>query len=246
MLAMNYNIIYFFVLLFLIISFIFIIIINKNNKLKQENNFIKMNSLEKEKSIKEANHRIKNNLQLINSLMNYQAVEYKSKDIDGFILKGQKRINSIILLHQNFDITNGKNNTVNFSKYISDLFDFFKEIFQMEHKNILFEMDVNNIDLNMETALPLGIILNELISNSLIHAFPVNDSNNKIKIALTRHNKNKYNFIYEDNGIGFLKTTKDGLGFKIIEMLSKQLNAEYIFESKDGFKFNITFYSQYI
>ncbi|MFY8160701.1 MAG: sensor histidine kinase [Candidatus Kapaibacteriota bacterium] len=202
-----------------------------------------MESFEKDENIKQANHRVKNNLQLINSLLNFQAIEYKSKDIDSFLLKGEKRINSIILLHKNFDIGN-KDNKVNVNKYINDLFDFFTELFQIEKKNILFEMDVNDIDLNMDTALPIGIMLNELICNSLNHAFPISKSLDKIRISLVRTNKNKYNLIYEDNGIGFTNTKQNGLGLKIIDMQSKQLNAKYTLESNEGFKFKIAFYSQ--
>lgn len=202
-----------------------------------------MKSFEKEENIKQANHRVKNNLQLINSLLNYQAIEYKSEDVDRFISKGQKRINSIILLHENFDLVNDKNK-VNVKKYITDLFHFFTELFEIERKNIIFEMEVNDIQLEMESALPLGIMLNELICNSLLHAFPKNTIKDKIKIQLTRLNKNNYELIYEDNGIGYPNTTKNGLGLKIIEMLSKQLNAKYVLESDNGFKFKLTFYSQ--
>ncbi len=205
-----------------------------------ENQNMKIESYDKKQAIKEANHRIKNNLQLINSLLSYQAREYKNNDVDSFLMKGQKRINSIILLHENFDITT-KNNEVNLKKYIEDLFDFFTDLFEIEKKSIQFQLNTNDITINIETALPLGIILNELLCNSLLHAFPQNRKDNVISITIQRLKKDTYKLFYQDNGIGFLYKSKIGLGLKIIELLSNQINAEYFIDSTYGFKFNLSF-----
>ncbi|WP_298136508.1 histidine kinase dimerization/phosphoacceptor domain -containing protein [Flavobacterium sp.] len=212
----------------------------KNKRIILENQIIKIDSYDKEQAIKEANHRVKNNLQLINSLLSYQAREYKNQDVDSFLLKGQKRINSIILLHENFDI-NTNNNKVNLKKYIEDLFDFFTDLFEIEKKSIQFHLNTNDIQIDIETALPLGIVLNELICNSLIHAFPYQNSENKIKIDLLRADKNKYHLIYKDNGCGFLYKTNKGLGLKIIDILLSQIDASYTIDSSKGTTVTIVF-----
>ncbi len=212
----------------------------KNKRIILENQIIKIDSYDKEQAIKEANHRVKNNLQLINSLLSYQAREYKNQDVDSFLLKGQKRINSIILLHENFDI-NTNNNKVNLKKYIEDLFDFFTDLFEIEKKSIQFHLNTNDIQIDIETALPLGIVLNELICNSLIHAFPNQNSENKIKIDLLRADKKKYHLIYKDNGCGFLYKTNKGLGLKIIDIFLTQIDAFYTIDSSKGTTVTIVF-----
>lgn len=227
------------VLLLLAIKLTFITI-KRNQKLKFENDIIKIESYEQQQAIKDANHRVKNNLQLINSLLSYQAKEYKNIDLENFIIKGQKRINSIILLHENFDIGTN-NNEVNLKKYIEDLFDFFTDLFEIQKTSIQFQLNTNEIKINLETALPLGIILNELICNSLLHAFPPGRKDNTISITIIRSEKNTYKLYYEDNGIGFSYKSKNGLGLKIIELLSNQMNANYFFDSGNGIKFNLIF-----
>lgn len=223
-------------LFFLVIAFFGFILYFLYTKLKNAikiNEISKLKSFETEETIRLANHRIKNNLQLINSLLKYQAKEYKSKDVDNFLIKGQKRINSIILLHENFKLDDLTESNVDIKKYIEDLFDFFTEVFEIEKKSIKFILNTNNIFLNIEIALPVGIILNELICNSLLHAF--NHSNeNIIQIDLVRVDKNKYYLTYRDNGCGFLYKTTKGLGLKIVELLSKQINAQYSISNSNG------------
>lgn len=237
---MQITITIFLILAIIISGTITISVLLKNKKLIQENSSIKIDVYDKNISLKEANHRLKNNLQLINSLLSYQAKEYKNKDVESFLLKGQKRINSIILLHENFDITKS-NNEINLKKYIEDLFDFFTDLFEIEKKTIQFQLNTNDITINIETALPLGIILNELICNSLLHAFPSNRKDNVISITINRLEKDTYKLFYEDNGIGFLYKSKEGLGLKIVELLSNQINANYFVDSTNGFKFNLSF-----
>ncbi|WP_298115565.1 histidine kinase dimerization/phosphoacceptor domain -containing protein [Flavobacterium sp.] len=228
------------VVLLIIALALTIITFIKNKRIILENQIIKIDSYDKEQAIKEANHRVKNNLQLINSLLSYQAREYKNQDVDSFLLKGQKRINSIILLHENFDI-NTNNNKVNLKKYIEDLFDFFTDLFEIEKKSIQFHLNTNDIQIDIETALPLGIVLNELICNSLIHAFPNQNSENKIKIDLLRADKKKYHLIYKDNGCGFLYKTNKGLGLKIIDIFLTQIDAFYTIDSSKGTTVTIVF-----
>lgn len=224
-------------LFFLVIAFFWIVIFFLYIKLKNAirvNETSKLKSFETEETIRLANHRIKNNLQLINSLLKYQAKEYKSKDVDSFLIKGQKRINSIILLHENFKLDDLTESNVDIKKYIEDLFDFFTEVFEIERKSIKFILNTNNIFLNIEIALPVGIILNELICNSLLHAFQDHSNENIIQIDLVRVDKNKYYLTYRDNGCGFLYKTTKGLGLKIVELLSKQINAQYSISNSNG------------
>lgn len=235
-LFININDFVFYTTIIVIVLLVFTIffLIAKLKKIVDEVEISKLKTFESEETIKFANHRIKNNLQLINSLLKYQAKEYKSKDVDSFLIKGQKRINSIILLHENFKLDSAIESNVDIKKYIEDLFDFFTEVFEIERKSIKFILNTNDICLDIEIALPIGIILNELICNSLLHAFPNQNIENTIQIDLLRIEKNKYYLTYKDNGCGFLYKTTKGLGLKIVDLLSKQINAQYAINNSNG------------
>ncbi len=195
--------------------------------------------LAEQKVYQEANHRIKNNLQLILSLLNLQANEYSNESVKNFFGKGKSRLNSIFLIHENFDLVNGVN-YVNILTYINDLIGFLLECYNIDKDSVEFNIDADFEKINSELAVPLGLILNELISNSLLHAFVKNKKANKVEIQLVKLNLDSYKLVYRDNGLGS-SLFKTGLGFKIIELLINQIDGSCLKTNDNGLKYDIIF-----
>ena len=169
-----------------LMSFCLLIIYNKQLK----NNICRLNSIKntyqvslasKEIQIKEIHHRIKNNLQLIISLFNIEASNKNGFTIDEFVLKGQARIQSIAAIHQNLSETD-YSNSIKLQNYIEIIIHHLTEIY---NNKIAIEINTNDIYLDVETAIPIGIIITELVSNSFKHAFNGNNLGN-IKIVIKK------------------------------------------------------------
>jgi len=214
---------------------------------------------------KEIHHRIKNNLQVISSLLDLQAEKFEGREYfrDSEILEAfresQDRVASIALIHEELH-EGGENDTLNFSQYLEKLAE---NLFQtyMFGNNIELKMNLaENVFFDMDIAVPLGIIVNELISNSLKHAFP-DCRKGKIQIILTRHERNhgkskndfngrqkkvqvtKFTLEVLDNGIGIpgaLDIENSGsLGLQLISILVDQLDGKLELKRENGTRFII-------
>lgn len=216
---------------------------------------------------KEIHHRIKNNLQVVSSLLDLQAEKFNNREYiqDSEVLEAfresQNRVVSMALIHEEL-YKGGKLNTLNFSSYIEELV---KNLFQTYRLgNTSTSLNINleeNIFLDMDTAVPLGIIINELVSNSLKHAFADRDNGN-IQIELckeespesndngTRNNNeglkgSTFILTVSDNGIGvpesFDLENPDSLGIQLISTLVDQLDGELELKRDNGTKYTIKF-----
>lgn len=241
------------IVIFLIIIF-FIIIFYKNSiknniKLKnksqiieQKNSLLQKTISEKDILIKEIHHRVKNNLQLVMCLLNIQYRKTKNKQIVEFIEKSQARITSIALIHQNLYNTENLSK-VDFNKYLAQLLDSITASQNENVEKIKFDIETNNINFDVQTAIPLGLIINELICNSLKYAFPNSKDFAKIGITLSEEYKDKYCISYEDNGIGYNQSNikSDSIGIKLVNLLTQQLNGNIEYINDGGSKYKITF-----
>lgn len=108
---------------------------------------------------------------------------------------------------------------------------------------INFNINTNKISFDVQTAIPLGLILNELISNSLKFAFPNDEEFGQINISLIDEGKNEYSIFYEDNGIGYSDSEikSSSIGIKLVTLLAEQLNGNISHSNDDGTKYKITF-----
>ena len=179
---------------------------------------------EKEALLSEIHHRVRNNLQVISGIFNMQLKEAESQEIAQQIFAGQSRIKAMALIHQKLhqgtDVM-----TVDFELYVKDLF---RDIsgFYNEIRNITCEATGNEIKLDMDTAIPMGLILNELLVNSLKHGFK-NKDKGSIHICLAQPEQASFQLNYQDDGDGFpsgfdYKSEKT-LGSKLIALLTRQL-----------------------
>ena len=204
---------------------------------------------------KEIHHRIKNNLQVISSLLDLQAerLSYKktisTKEIIEAFRESQNRVISMALIHEELYKEKGTD-TLNFTEYLKTLADTLFQTYRVSSKNIHLEMDLEeNVSFNIDTAVPLGILVNELVSNSLKHAFP-DKSKGEIRIKLHREkseDSKSTSFILtvSDNGIGIPENLEiedlDSLGFQLVVSLVDQLDGEFELKRNNGTEFTIKF-----
>jgi two-component sensor histidine kinase len=211
-------------------------------ELEDSKNSISKSLEEKKILLREVHHRVKNNLQLIISMLNIQARRKNYVDIYDFIQKGETRISSMALIHQNLYQSEDSLDKINFQLYAEDLVNSISKSFENSEDKIKIEVLAENIILNLNTAIPLGLIVNELVTNALKYAFPKNKTG-VIRITILTKKLNLFELIIEDNGIGFdyQKLEKKSFGLELIRLLANQLNGNVVFDNSTSTKYSITF-----
>ncbi|OEC87569.1 MULTISPECIES: PAS domain-containing sensor histidine kinase [Methanobacterium] len=212
--------------------------ISRRKKIEKD---IKTSLEEKELFLKEIHHRVKNNLQIISSLLDLQ-VNYVDHKETVNVLRGSKdRVKSMAMIHdmlyQSTDLAN-----IDFSNYIKNLVQDLFYSYGVKN-NIKLIIDAEEVFLNIETAIPCGLIINELVSNSLKYAFPDNKSG-KVFVSFHMHDK-CLELIAADNGIGLSDDINFGniqtLGLQLVNMLINQLEGSVELERNGGTAFRIRF-----
>ena len=197
---------------------------------------------EKEILIAEIHHRVKNNLAMVSSLLNLQQSKAKDEFHTELFTESKNRVLSIAsihqLLYQNKDLTN-----VDFSIYVNEIVTVLKNSYKHIHHDVKITTQIDHINIDLNTAIPLGLILNEIISNSFKHAFK-NTTNKEICIYL-RSNHKKYVLEVSDNGIGISdlmnERNKETLGLSLIHDLADQIGAKLEYSNKNGSHFILYF-----
>ncbi len=199
---------------------------------------------EKEVLLQEIHHRVKNNMQIISSLLNLQARQIKDKEISGIFRICQNRIRSMALIHQKL-YQSEDFSRIDFSGYIRSLTENLFSIYEGDAENIDFKMNLDKVYLNINQAVPLGLITNELVSNSLKHAFPEKSSAPQVTIVFETDDKESVTLMVSDNGVGlpsgFDLKNVDSLGLKLIQNLVTQLNGSLEMGGSQGACFKISF-----
>ncbi|GAA4312098.1 hypothetical protein GCM10023149_07330 [Mucilaginibacter gynuensis] len=197
---------------------------------------------EKEWLMKEIHHRVKNNLQIVISLLNTQS-SYLNDDVAyKAIRESQHRMQSISLIHQK--LYQSENMAlVSMPAYISDLIQYLSDSFDIAPR-IRFEMDIAPVELDVTKSVPLGLILNEAITNSIKYAF-TEDGDGIIYIALRECSENNYELTIRDNGRGLTEnidlSKSRTLGMSLMRGLSKQLSGTFAVKNDDGIAIIINF-----
>jgi two-component sensor histidine kinase len=199
---------------------------------------------------KEIHHRIKNNLQVISSLLDLQADKFDNPKVIEAFRESQNRVISMALIHEEL-YKGGGNDTLDFSTYAKELAENLFQTYILNSKNIHLNTDLEeNAFFDMDTAVPLGIIVNELVSNSLKHAFPGRDEG-EIQIKLHREENGEDNksatfvLTVSDNGVGIPENLEiedlGSLGLQLITTLVDQLDGELELKRKNGTEFTMRF-----
>ncbi len=203
---------------------------------------IKASLKEKEVLLKEIHHRVKNNLQVISSLLKLQCASIQEKQTLAIFRESQNRIESMALIHE--QLYQSKNlSGIDFAKYIHNLVANLFCAYEVNTNNINFKLNINKIHLDINAAIPCGLIINELIANSLKYAFPCQE---KGEIVINFFSVNsKFILIVKDNGIGFPKDldylNTQTLGLQLVVALTEQLEGQIELNNKQGTEFKIAF-----
>lgn len=215
---------------------------NELDELIESRNQLQKALEEKEMLLKEIHHRVKNNLMIISNLLELQSYYIKDKaEIDVFV-DSRTRADSMALIHERlYKSTDLKK--IDIREYISDLVSDLFDIYAMGSDKVKINIDVDEIMLDINTAMPLGLIINELLNNSLKHAFPDNISGT-ITIIFNKSD-DQFKLIIKDDGIGFPQDLDyekaESLGLELINSLTRQIDGKLELNSTNGTEFKISF-----
>ncbi|MFD1142392.1 tetratricopeptide repeat protein [Larkinella insperata] len=213
-----------------------------NREIAQKNQSLQSLVEEKEWLLKEIHHRVKNNLQIITSLLNSQSIYLKDKAALSAIRESQNRVHAMALLHQNL-YQSERLSSIPMDRYIADIVDYLIDSFEYRSR-LKKQLEVTTVELDVTLAVPLGLIINEAVTNSLKYAF-LPDQDALIAIALHAENGNAYRLRIRDNGVGlpidFDPRQSRSLGLTLIRGLSKQIGGTLEVTSQDGVQIELTF-----
>jgi two-component sensor histidine kinase len=217
------------------------IISQKNNQLNENIQIINEQISKNDFLLKELHHRVKNNLQLMYSLLNLQKRRNDSPEIKQNLSTVQNRIQTMALVHENL-YNSGNFESIEAYNYIETLASHLKTIYKQENRNIIQNINIDtSIQLPIEKIISLGLIINEIISNAYKYAF--NDSKgSSLDITLAKIN-NTMILDISDDGPGFTKSqvNVNSLGLKLIEIMCTQLKATLNASSNNGVRYIIEF-----
>ncbi len=198
---------------------------------------------DKETLLKELYHRVKNNLQVITSLFNLQARTVPEGVARIALKEGADRVRAMALVHEKF-YQSRTLASIALDEYIVDLCKQLGNAAAANQRGIALVTKVQSIQVGLETAVPLGLLLNELLSNCLKHAFP-NNRPGTITVSLARTINGTAELIVSDNGIGFSSnfdlTSSHFLGLKLVTALSAQLDGSLSLETRQGASVRLSF-----
>ena len=199
---------------------------------------------EKEVLLREVYHRVKNNMQIITSLLKLQSRYFKDEEYRKMFRESIDRIKSMSLVHERLYKSKDLS-TIDFKEYIRDIAKGLLQSYGDGKGKISLIMNINSISLDINSAIPCGLIINELVTNSIKHAFP-DGKEGEIKIAIYSMDENMIELVVGDNGVGIcedvdFKKTKS-LGLQLVTMLAEdQLHGEINLNRSKGTEFSITF-----
>ena len=219
----------------------------KNQRLIAEQKYIIENALvEKDSLLKEIHHRLKNNLQMVSSLLSLQTKNTRSKAAIEALEEGKSRVKAMALIHQKL-YQNEDLSVIEMQSYIESLINSVQSVYKKGGHNINITVDAEGVELDIDRAIPFGLMLNELVSNSFKYAFPDDDENGKIYIHIRKIGEKEGYFEYSDNGIGLPEDTDEransSMGIRLMNRLANQLQTTLNIDktAEDGVRYWFNF-----
>ncbi len=198
---------------------------------------------EKEILLREVHHRVKNNLQVVVSLLNLQSQNVPDERVREIFKESRNRIRSMALVHERLYQSSDLSH-VDFAEYLRRLTTHLFHSYGLDAGRIELEVDAGDVRLDVNTAVPLGLIINELVSNAIKHAFP-DGRRGKIAVGLKPLEGGRFRLAVSDDGAGFPEgvdfRNTESLGMQIVTMLAEQLEGKLALERGAGTKFVLTF-----
>jgi len=217
--------------------------------LRQAEEQLQASLREKEVLLKEIHHRVKNNLQIVDSLLRLQSRQIKNSQVAEILLESQNRIKSIALIHeklyQSEDLAR-----IEFAEYIPNLVVHLFGSYNTHASRVSLNIQVDELSLEIDTAIPCGLIINELVSNALKYAFPAhskdeNEAEGELSVELHGRDEPLITLVVSDNGVGmpeaFDPMEAKSLGLKLVWGLVEQLEGTIDLDCRQGTRFVITF-----
>ena len=237
-----YGLISFLLIIFLLISLYILGKIRKQSKELTEKNILINKSLkEKELLVREVHHRVKNNFQIVSSLLELQSKNIEDEKALELAKEGKNRVKSMALIHQK--LYQNKSGLVDFDEYIELLVKELSSLYKSDNK-IETEIISKNMEFDVDTAIPLGLIINEIITNSYKYAFNENKES-LLSISINKQDNANFKLVIKDNGPGIssdfdIKKAKS-LGLRLVNRLVKQLHGTLSLSNENGARFEILF-----
>ena len=213
-------------------------------ELKHADEQIRGSLKEKEVLLREIHHRVKNNMQIISSLFNHQMENISDEKVIDVFAQSQNRILSMSLVHEKLYQSRDMR-SIDFKEYINDLGAGLFQYYDIISRNIKYNINIEDISLDIDLAIPAGLIINELITNSLKYAFP-DGRKGEINVSFRSINEEMLELVVSDNGIGLpkdmdFKSTRS-LGLHLVTILSEnQLHGKIKHNRENGTEFQIQF-----
>ncbi len=208
---------------------------------------VKASLREKESLLKEVHHRVKNNLQIITSLLNLQAETVQDPTTLKLLRESQNRVRSMALVHETL-YRSGDLGWIDLGTYVDAICSYLSRAYGIDHYRIHIEVHVDHVSLDLDRAIPCGLIINELVSNALKYAFPENRSG-RITVRLTSNSDQNYTLAVEDDGVGLPPDLDLGkiksLGLQLVNDLVRQLSGSIVIEKAPGAGFFIRFTAKF-
>ncbi|MES2761059.1 MAG: tetratricopeptide repeat protein [Bacteroidota bacterium] len=231
-----------FIIVFIILMLIVLFFAKRayDNKKKYSEVLSKENE-HKELLLREVHHRVNNSLQMISSLLSIQADTTENEEIREYLLKSENRIHAMSTMHHLLHLGNSKLE-VDISVYLGEIVNFYSRVLESK-PGIQLNVSIPSINFHTKTALPLALLMNELLTNSIKYAFPNNEG--LINISLTKIGNNQWIFKLTDNGIGYKDGDAGGkgtsLGLSLVKLMSRQMGGKITTNNEVGTLFELTF-----
>lgn len=213
-------------------------------KMKSEE--LKQSLKEKEVLLKEVHHRVKNNLQIISSILNLQTSFNNDPKVNEILKESQNRVKSMAYLHESL-YQNKNFSFINFSDYLINLSKNLVHSYYLSDSLVDLKLEVDDVQLNLDQAIPCGLMVNELLTNAIKYAFPEKRSDARITIRVSEKN-GKVEITVGDNGVGLPKgfdvNKTNSLGLQLVSTLTEQLDGKLSVNNDKGAKIVITFKKQ--
>jgi len=210
---------------------------------KQAEEQLRRSLNEKEILLKELHHRVKNNMQVVSSLISMQSQKIDDPKYFAYFMETQNRIHAMALIHEM--LYNSKDmSKIDFSSYLGDFTQYLLSIYNTNQQQIQMHINVKDVYFGIDTAVPCGMIINELVSNALKHAFP-GGREGSVTIDFAANADGKHVLTVSDDGVGIPKgfniDTSDSLGMLIVYSLTKQLEGSIAIDGSRGMVVRIIF-----
>jgi len=205
--------------------------VRKSHGMTMVNSDLEEKLVKKETLLKEVHHRVKNNLQTVSSLLSLQSRTVSDKKIENIIKSSQHRVVSMSMVHEMLYKRDDYSSKIELKPYVEELCKYLIRSVKGNENNIETNLDVGDYKLSIDTVIPLGLIINETITNALKYGIP-GETTGEIKVHLSKKGSNSYEMYLGDDGIGFPEDvspkTTNSLGLKLIHNLARQLRGTIV------------------